>query len=298
LWEYENENRHSYQKIRSGKCGGSPLDEIMNYTDNILKETTMNENIIFFFSGTGNSFDIALRMAEKLKSTTIVNIASIKKMPSLGNYKRIGFVFPVYGFTMPNIVAKFISQLPQNTDAYYFSIVTLGGFELGAKYRIYEAFNKKGITINYITQIYMPENYILFSIVPGDSLIKKHLRNSIKRIQKTSNEILDLRTLQPKKSIFYHLVENISREETKKWPLMAKEFIVNDNCIKCGKCIKICPVDNIKMLEGKIMFEEHCECCLACMHSCQKAAINYGIKTVGKERYINPNIKIEDLKKY
>jgi hypothetical protein len=56
-----------------------------------------------FFSGTGNSFDIALKIAEQIKNTDIINI------PSLKNYKRVGFIFPVYGFTMPNIVSKFVS---------------------------------------------------------------------------------------------------------------------------------------------------------------------------------------------
>jgi hypothetical protein len=34
------------------------------------------------------------------------------------------------------------------------------------------------------------------------------------------------------------------------------------------------------------------------MHACPKQAINYGNTTVGKKRYINPNINIEDMKKY
>jgi ferredoxin len=269
----------------------------IEYTIN-KRSIMMNENILFFFSGTGNSFDIALRIAETTKNTDIFNIASLKSMPSLENYKRIGLVFPVYGFTMPNIVSKFISQMPQNKNAYYFSIVTLGGFELGAMYRTYEAFDKNRIKLSYITMVYMPENYILFSMVPDDRLIKNHLNNSIKRIKKISYDILSYKATKPKKSIFYNMVKKISLEESKKWPFMAKEFIVNEECIKCKKCIRICPVENIKMVDNKIEFDEHCECCLACMHYCPKEAINYGLKTIKKKRYINPNIKIEEMKKY
>ena len=259
---------------------------------------TVNENIIFFFSGTGNSFDIALKTKEGIKNTDIKNIALVKDIPPLDNYKRIGLIFPIYGFTMPNIVSKFISRLSGNNNAYYFCIVTLGGLELGGKYRIYEAFNKAGIELDYISHIFMPENYIIFSMVPGDNLIKKMLKDSIKKAEKISLDILNNKKLKAKKSIFYNLVKNISLEETKKWPSMAKSFTVNKNCIKCKKCIRVCPADNVTILEDKIIFGEKCELCLACMHSCPKAAINYGEKTVKKRRYINPNINIEEMKKY
>ncbi|GHU33921.1 iron-sulfur protein [Spirochaetia bacterium] len=258
----------------------------------------MNENIIFFFSGTGNSFDIALRLAEQIKNTDVLNIASVKSVPPLENYKRIGVIFPVYGFTMPNIVLKFISKIPQNNNVYYFSIATLGAFALGAMYRTYEAFKKAGIELKYITNIYMPENYILFSKVPSDKIIWAHLKNSVKRIKEISDDILNYKKKKATKTILYNMVKNISLEESKKWPLTAKKFIVNKECVKCKKCIRICPVENIKMVNGQIIFDEHCECCLACIHSCSKEAINYEMSTVGKKRYINPNINIEEIKKY
>jgi ferredoxin/flavodoxin len=258
----------------------------------------MRENVIFFFSGTGNSFDITLKVAEEIKDTDIINIASIKNMPSLDAYKRIGLIFPVYGFTTPNIVARFISNLPKNNNAYYFCIVTLGGAGLGAEYRIYEKFKEASVELGYITHIYMPENYIITSMVTADAIINKTLKDSIGSVKRIANDLINYMKNKPKKSIFYNMVEKISLEETKQWPLRAKDFIINENCIKCKKCIMICPVENIKMVDTEITFEKHCECCLACMHSCPQKAINYKTKTIRKKRYINPNIKIEEMKKY
>jgi Pyruvate/2-oxoacid:ferredoxin oxidoreductase delta subunit len=258
----------------------------------------MNENIIFFFSGTGNSFDITLKTAEEIKNTDIINIASIKNMPALDRYKRIGLIFPVYGFTTPNIVSKFISNLSRNHKAYYFCIVTLGGAGLGAEYRIYKKFEEVDIELGYIDHIYMPENYIITSMVTTDKILNKTLKHSIKSVKKISDNIINYVNRRPKKSIFYNMVEKISSEETKQWALRAKDFFINENCIRCKKCIKICPVENIKMIDDKITFGAHCECCLACIHSCPKEAINYKTKTIGKKRYINPNIKIEEMKKY
>jgi flavodoxin len=176
----------------------------------------MNENILFFFSGTRNSFDIALKMAEKMKNTNILNIASINNMPSLENYKRIGLVFPVYGYTTPHIVSKFIAQLPKDNKAYYFCIVTLGVIEFGVMHRIFEAFEKNGIELDYITKIYMPENYILSAVVPEDNSIKTYLKNSVERVGKMTNKVLNYEKTKTKKSIFYNFGKKTSQKESEK----------------------------------------------------------------------------------
>ena len=47
-------------------------------------------------------------------------------------------------------------------------------------------------------------------------------------------------------------------------PLADKSFQVDAKCSGCGTCAKVCPVGNIKMVEGKPVWQHHCETCLAC----------------------------------
>ena len=42
------------------------------------------------------------------------------------------------------------------------------------------------------------------------------------------------------------------------WHLLAADFSVKDNCTKCKKCIRLCPVDNIAIVEDKIRFSDKC----------------------------------------
>ena len=51
-----------------------------------------------------------------------------------------------------------------------------------------------------------------------------------------------------------------------------KGFIVNDACIKCGTCAKVCPADNIRVTDH-VEYLHHCEGCLGCLHGCPKNAI-------------------------
>ena len=56
-----------------------------------------------------------------------------------------------------------------------------------------------------------------------------------------------------------------------------------------SKCVSICPVGNIYLEDGKIMFSNKCIACLGCYHRCPQKAIIYKGNTK-KDRYINPNM--------
>ena len=256
-----------------------------------------NDNAIFFFSGTGNSFDIALRLAEKMQSADVYNLACIDEIAAL-KYKRVGFVFPVYGFTMPNIVERFLSNYKFDQETYYFSILTMGGLALGAKYRTRMAVEKIGGYLNYIDIIYMPENYILFSKVPSDKIIREQMHNATKRVGEVCSDVLSNKEKRAKKPLTYYFTKKTAKTEQEKFKVAAQSFTVNESCNKCGLCVRLCPVDNISTNEEGMVFSNHCECCLCCMHACPKEAINYLNKTSGKQRYINTNISIGDMKKY
>ena len=72
--------------------------------------------------------------------------------------------------------------------------------------------------------------------------------------------------------------------------------MVSDNCIKCEKCISICPVKNIELKDNKITFLDKCVACLGCYHRCPQKAILYK-NHKKKDRYVNPNINESDIGK-
>ena len=40
---------------------------------------------------------------------------------------------------------------------------------------------------------------------------------------------------------------------------MARDYNINENCTDCGICVKLCPVKNIDMANGKPIFKNNCE---------------------------------------
>ena len=71
------------------------------------------------------------------------------------------------------------------------------------------------------------------------------------------------------------------------------DFNVNDSCVGCGLCEKICPTASIKVIDGVAQWtEENCDLCFGCLHRCPNEAINFKNKTQGKGRYTNPYTEI------
>ena len=56
-------------------------------------------------------------------------------------------------------------------------------------------------------------------------------------------------------------------------------------CIGCGKCVELCPLNNIRLENGKPVWGKNCTHCMACICYCPKEAIEYGEKSKGKPRY-------------
>ena len=56
-------------------------------------------------------------------------------------------------------------------------------------------------------------------------------------------------------------------------------------CIGCGKCAKLCPLNNIMLKDGKPVWGDECTHCMACIGNCPTEAIEYGSITQKKEKY-------------
>ncbi len=80
------------------------------------------ENIIFCFSGTGNSLAVARDIAEILGDTKIVLIAdAIKEEQVELPYERVGLVFPAYYMgNLPPIIERFVAKLDLSKQQYVF----------------------------------------------------------------------------------------------------------------------------------------------------------------------------------
>ncbi|MGL4740338.1 MAG: EFR1 family ferrodoxin [Sarcina sp.] len=243
---------------------------------------------IFYFTGTGNSLSVAKRFNGDLIS--IPQIINEKVL----NFKDdiIGVIFPTYGWNVPKIVREFLEKSKLEAD-YMFAINTYGMLD-GNTGEVAETIAKKsGYHFDYINSIAMLDNYQpQFDIVKEKkNLYKKNIEENIIKIVKDVKEqkILKARTGVGRKAGTWFMQSVLNFEK----PDYAKNYIVDDNCVKCGICAKVCPAGNVKVTD-KVEFFNQCLCCQACIHSCPKKAIHLK-KERNNERWRNPEVKLSEI---
>jgi ferredoxin len=255
------------------------------------------ENIVFYFSGTGNSLKVAKIIIQELGNGEIISMARLGKYSLVKQYDTIGFVHPVYYWGLPKRVIEFIKNiiLDNNKNAYFYSIATYGGFIGNAVHQLYELlFNQHGIKLNYGKKLKMFANCV----------VAYDMSEKIDKITKKSNKklalIIDSIRKKKRNSInkLTRIFESMNKKFINEVSNMDKGFTVNNNCTGCGICRNVCPVKNIEMVNNQIQYKHHCEQCLACIQFCPQKAINYKDVTQNRKRYTNPEINYNELFEY
>lgn len=253
--------------------------------------------MIFYFSGTGNTKWAVEKLAEKTGDEVVFlpDVANKSYHLKLKPGERLGFCFPVHGWRPPTLVRKFIEQLTVENieDSYVYSLVTAGD-NIGETIDILRNdLKERNIPLHSSCSLIMPESYVGLPFMDVDTKEKEQLKisNADKKLEKfidivlqraTSNEDLDIGNWPRINSRiiggFFH-----------KYLVSDKPFhITEDKCLHCGKCAKVCSVDNIIWHEGESPSWKQdgtCMACFNCYHHCPTHAIEYGSRTKHKGQY-------------
>ncbi|GHU90411.1 iron-sulfur protein [Clostridia bacterium] len=250
----------------------------------------MGKNIIFYFSGTGNSLFAARTVAAALDGAELAPVAD-GFGANLSGCERIGFVYPVYFGGVPLVVKNFAESLDIPENAYLFAIATCGGSAWNGLTEMNALLSAKGRGLDFGALLSMGGNYILMYGKPekadsSNAQAEKELLGIAASVRDKAKRPCG------KPSPIMLLFTGLFRRNVNKTAL---KYTVRDDCTSCGLCAKICPVQNIELKNGVPLFGKKCEQCMACIQWCPQKAINYQGKTQQRKRYRHPDIAAKDL---
>ena len=241
---------------------------------------------IYVFSATGNSLTTAKILAERIDAT-LVSVASARKLTEINEESdAIGFVFPVYYGNMPYPVRELITKMNFRSDAYIFTVATYRGHAGDVAKRMDCLLKARGQKLSLSLGLSMP----------GNSFINKpEVDEAYLKAQRENIENL-LPALQAREAYEY-VFDGVIKETPVDTANNFRGILAEDTCIGCGRCVSVCPMDNIILEDGKARIGNNCATCLACFHWCPVEAIYMSKQEniARRSKYHHPDVTFEDI---
>ncbi len=210
----------------------------------------------------------------------------------------VGIVYPVFMFGLPLIVADFFKRIKINPKAYIFGVATLGGLPGRTHSISKKLLRERGLDLAAGFSVLMPGNYTpLYGAITEEkqrelfNKEKLRIKEIVQAVAVRKHGILEEKPFLTN----FLLYKLVYAGGVSKIPLSGKGFQATEVCTKCGLCAKICPVENIELVEGKPKWLNHCQHCMACLQWCPVEAIQYNKTTAGRKRYHHPGVSAEDI---
>lgn len=247
---------------------------------------------IYYFTSTGNCLYVAKKIKEKIENCELTSMAKALKNKDFNIEEEVvGLIYPIHCGSLPMVVEEFIENINVNRNSYIFAIGVTGSGEAKDSFPHINGILKNNEISNYLTVKYI-SNYTR----AGRNPTKERALKAIESQEQVIEDFIKSLKLREIKKVDYKLGKQLMYKGWKTYfKNKDKAFNVNEDCIGCEMCKKICPVDDIEMINNKPSWLGKCTDCMACINICPKKAINIGKRTIKKNRYINPHIKAYEL---
>ncbi|GAA0179445.1 EFR1 family ferrodoxin [Clostridium sediminicola] len=260
--------------------------------------------LILYFSGTGNTEFVSRYIKDHLNADehdiTLSPIEYFKK-ENISQYDTLFFGFPVYACGVPNFIKDYLKGITVTTTKTVFIFCTKAFFSGAAVEQAFKLFREQGYNRLSYADVTMPGSDGLAFSRKDSKIVDKIGKMDFSKLEEV-DKMLDKNNINQKGINIKYAISNrfiskllgVGFKVGEK--IIAKKFWVNENCIRCGKCEKICPSKNIKVNDDGISFEDKCYLCMRCLHQCPKEAIQIGKGTIGKFRWKGPKGDYNPLK--
>lgn len=282
---------------------------------------------IYYFTGTGNCLAVARAVTAKFGGEPISIATALANRNLRTDARTLGIVFPAYLSALhgvPLIVERFLAEFEDIASKRVFAICSCGGYEIvnavPAVRNLARFAKAHGVDLAAEYTVRLPMNNLDYDHIPVpiETDSAAIIRASESQIDDICDRIVRERkgrhhiaracftvTLKPMYSALAKASVKALREmahEPADSPLDFRELIpltdrsisVDDACTGCGTCAKVCPVDNIQVIDGKPNWLHHCEMCFACDEWCPQGAVHHWGRPNGA-KYHHPDVRAKDL---
>ena len=220
-----------------------------------------------YFSGTGNSkYAVELFCREYQNETPVFSIEDREAIAAISKEDMLVIGYPVQYSTVPKILRDFVSEHKELwKNKRVFVIATMGLFSGDGSGILGRLLQKYGAEVVGGLHLKMPDS------IGDEKALKRPLDKNRELVREAEQKIKDsvkfLKEGHPTKEgigPLYRIAGLFGQRlyfghKTKNYTSKLK--IDSEKCVGCGSCVKLCPMDNLSMQEGKAVSGDRCTMC-------------------------------------
>ena len=256
--------------------------------------------VLFYFSGTGNSKYIAELFSQKMEGKCYSIEEAIDFSQLIKSEEVVGFCYPVYGSRVPRNMREFVQKFLADLKGKKLIIFATQWYFSGDGARVLtDLFPKNHVEVIYAEHFNMPNNIsnsFWFRQVSEQKMEKK----IFKAEKKLDTAIQNIKLGRVKQRGFSGFAKCLGELQGKFWQKestsvglvagsmedkIAKSIQINQDCTSCRICVKVCPVNNLKLENKVIEHNNDCIGCYRCVNKCPERAIALISKATPKWQY-------------
>jgi ferredoxin len=263
-----------------------------------MKLKVKNKYMILYFSATGNTKLIAEKIAEQLGDTCLDLLERIKTddWSYIRSDRPFVICSPVYVSELPVFFAEYLKKVSLTGCNEVYGILTNGGYSGIAGGQMKNIVRQKGMIFKGYAEFKLASNHITYRSHKelSEAETRERTQLSLAKVKETADVIRNGGVFRNR---YIFALEYLITVPTA--PLFmycnqgTKDFWTKDTCISCGKCVRLCPLNAIRMENGRPQWIlERCAHCMSCIANCPTEAIEYADVTQGKERYRMSKVRL------
>lgn len=247
--------------------------------------------MILYFSATGNTKLMAKALAECLNDDAVDLLSRIKKKDYSEIRSDRPFIIctPVYVSELPSFFSDYLKKAALTGSKDVYGVLTNGGFSGIAGGQLKRIIRRKKLKFKGYAEYKLPGNHITNkSHKPiGPEEIHERIRTSLRKIEKDAEVIRNGKCFKNRHIFLLEYLVTVPVAPVLCYYNQGTAgFRIKDNCISCGKCEKLCPMNVIAMQDGKPVWNiKRCAHCMSCIQNCPVEAIEYKDVSEGRKRY-------------
>lgn len=244
--------------------------------------------MIFYFSGTGNSRYIARQFAARMGMGCHSIEETLDFDCLIADAEVVAFCYPTYGGCVPRVMRDFATAHKNALAEKKLILFCTQMMFSGDGARVFtDLLPGSRERVVYAEHFNMPNNICNFWLFPIREGERRRKRKAADK--KLERVCADLRRGVVKKRGWCKASHWLGLTQSAFFPAVEEKkrgsFQADEDCTRCGLCVKQCPVKNLELTQTGVRQNNNCILCYRCVNLCPQKAATAMLHSKPKTQY-------------